>query len=174
MRALSGWFASAAFALSLTAVAAAQAPALNVNMGLWEITSVSEVSGQMPGFDTSKMTPDEKAKMDEAMKAFMGKHTNTDTTCMTKEQFDKSNFMTGDEPGPNCKQTLTTNTRTTLEGAVACTGERPMTAQMHIDALSPTAFKASMKSATTDQGKTMTVAVEMTGKWVGASCGNKK
>ena len=133
MRAFARWSGTTAFTLSLTAVAVAQAPALDVKMGLWELTSVSEVGGQMPGYDTSKMTADQKAKMDEAMKAIMGKHTSTDTTCMTKEKFD-----------------------------------------MHIDALSTTAFKATFKSSNTDQGKTMTVNVDMTGKWLGASCGDKK
>ena len=166
--------ASLAVAASLTAVAVAQAPALDVKMGLWELSTVSELSGQMPGIDTSKMTPEQKAKMDEAMKAMMGKHTNVNNTCMTQEKFNKSNFMAGDKPEQNCKQTITTNTRSTLEGTLVCTGENAMTAQMHIDALSSTAIKATFKSASSQQGKTMMMNMEMAGKWLSADCGKEK
>ena len=62
----------------------------------------------------------------------MGPHASVDKICMTKEKFEKSSFMT-DAPGMTCKQTISTNTRSTLETTVACTGTANMTMQMHID-----------------------------------------
>jgi len=161
----------------LTAVVLAQAPALNVKMGLWEVSSTSEMGGQMPGVDTSKMTPEQKAQMDAAMagamKNMMAPHTTVQKTCMTKEKFDKGSFMT-DQPGMTCKQTYTTNTHTAMDANMVCTGERAMTGQAHFEAATPTAFKGTMKSTMTEQGKTMTVNVAMTGKWLGADCGDVK
>jgi hypothetical protein len=156
------------------AVVLAQAPALDVKMGLWEMTTSSDVGGQMPAIDTSKMTPEQRASVEAAMKGMMGVHTNVTKTCMTKEKFDRSSFMATDEPGRPCKQTITTNTRSILEGTMSCSGARPMTGQMHIDALSSTNIKATIKSSETDQGKTMNVNVAMTGKWLGADCGTVK
>jgi ribosomal silencing factor RsfS len=168
------WSAVATLSLSLSAIALAQAPVLDVKMGLWEIASTMNIGGQMPGMDTSKMTPEQKAQMDAAMKSMMAAHTTTQKTCVTREKFNKSNFMMDDQPGMTCKQTVMTNTRSTLDAKVVCTGERGMTMQMHVDALSQTAFKATMKSANTEQGKTMTIDGTMTGKWLAADCGDVK
>jgi hypothetical protein len=166
------WSAVATLSLSLSAVALAQAPVLDVKMGLWEISSTMNLGGEMPGMDTSKMTPEQKAQMAAAMKSMMGAHTTTQKTCVTREKFDRSSFMM--ENQANCKQAVTTNTKSTLDAKVVCTGDRPVTMQMHVDALSSTAFKGTVKSANTEQGKTMTVDGTMTGKWLGADCGDVK
>jgi len=165
--------AVAAATAALGAAAAAQTPALNVQMGLWEISTTTDVGGQMPGVDTSKMTPEQKARVDAAMKGMMGSHTSVNKTCMTKEKFNQSNFM-ADQPGDMCHQTITTNTRTSLEGSVTCTGEHPMTGQIHIDAPSPTAFTGTVKASSTDSGRTMTLNLALSGKWLGADCGAVK
>lgn len=165
-------FGSAVLFLSFAVAAFAQTPALDVKMGLWEITSVTDMGGQMPAIDTSKMPPAQRAQMEAMLKGMMGQHTNVTKTCMTREKFDQSNFMMSDQPGMTCKQTITTNTRSTLDASVLCTGERSMTGQMHMDALSPTAMKAAMKMATTDQGRTMNIDMTMTGKWLAADCGD--
>jgi hypothetical protein len=165
---------AAAAPLVLYVTVSAQTPALDVKMGLWEISSTTEIGGQMPDIDTSKMTPEQKARMEQAMKAMMGSHTNVTKSCVTKEKFDTSKFMGGNEVGQTCKQTITTNTRSTLDASVVCTGENAMTSQMHIDALSSTAFKGTAKGTGTNQGRTMTVSVNMTGKWLGADCGDTK
>jgi hypothetical protein len=173
MTAIPRWFGTGLLSISLTAIVLAQAPALNVRMGLWEVTSAINVGGEMPGMDTSKMTPQQKAQMEAAMKGMMGAHQNVMKSCMTKEKFDQANFM-GDQAGDKCKQTLTKNTATVLEGTVACTGDHPMNGQMHLEATSPTSFTGTMKSNTTEQGKTMTVDMNMSGKWLGADCGDVK
>ncbi len=42
------WLGTGLLLVPLTAVVAAQAPALNVRMGLWEITSTINLGGAMP------------------------------------------------------------------------------------------------------------------------------
>jgi hypothetical protein len=168
------WFSSALLCTGLTTVVLVQAPALDVKMGLWEITTTTQIGGQMPQVDTSKMTAEQKAQVEALMKSSMGNHSNVRKACVTQEQLDKSNFLMGDQPNTTCKRTITANTRTTLEASVACTGEHAMTAQMHIDALSPTNIKMNMQSSDTTQGRTMTMNVVTTGKWLGADCGGIK
>jgi hypothetical protein len=164
---------SACLSVSLAAVVVAQAPALDVRMGLWEMTMTTQVGGQVPEFDTSKMTPEQKARVEESMKRMMGTRTNVTKSCMTREKFEKSAFM-NDRADQNCKQALTTNTRSTLEGTLTCTGEHPRSGQLHIDALSPTSVKGVIKSANTEQGRTMNIDIVMTGKWISADCGSEK
>jgi hypothetical protein len=157
------------------AVVLAQRPALNLKMGLWELTSMSQVGGQMPAIDTSKMTPEQKAKFEAAMKSVvMGAHTNVIKSCITPEKYDKANFMMTDKDADNCKQTVSTNTSTSLEAAVTCTGERARTGQVHIEAPSPTLFKGTVKFTMNENGRPMTVDGTMTAKWVAADCGAVK
>jgi hypothetical protein len=49
-----------------------------------------------------------------------------------------------------------------------------MSGQFHMDAPSPTSFKGTMKSSSTQEGKTMTVDMTMAGKWLSAECGAVK
>lgn len=167
------WSLTAVFSASIAAVGLAQAPALDVRMGLWEVSSTTDVGGQGLQVDTSKMTPEQRAQMEQAMKGMMGAHTNVTKSCMTREKFEKQAFM-NDERGRACKQTIVTNTRSAMESTITCTGEHPMNAQMHIDAPSPTAIKGTIKSTTTMRGGTMNVNMTLTGKWLGADCGDVK
>ena len=168
-------FAIALLSVSIMTVVFAQTPALDVRMGLWEVTSVMKTAGDLP-FDTSKLTPEQKAQIEAAMKNQMGQpQTTVQKNCMTKEKFEKSIFM-ADSPGMTCKQTLTTNTRSTIEGREVCTGtdNTSMTIQMHMDAQSQTAVKGTVKASAVTNGKTITSDGTMTAKWLGADCGNTK
>jgi hypothetical protein len=157
--------------VSCTVVGFAQTSQLNVKLGLWEMTSTSNIGGEM-SIDTSKMTPDQKAKMEAAMKAMMGPQVHVTKTCITKEDLAEAKFMMGDDRDAQCEQTLTTNTKTTLDVTMSCPGEHASTGQMHIEAPSPTSIKAVMKGSNTSQGKTTTMDVTMNGKWLAAECGD--
>ena len=171
MRRMSRVFTVAVVSVSIAVVAVAQqTPALNVNMGLWELTSAINIGGDRPAMDTSKMTPEQKARMEAAMQGMMGQHTSTTKSCITKDKFNKTTFFENEDPNTTCTQTLSTNTRSTLDVTVVCTGARPQTNQLHFDALSPTSFKGTIKSSSVARGQTMTMNGILTGKWLGADC----
>jgi hypothetical protein len=175
MNSTSRWMCAVLLAGMTGAVALAQKPVLNVKMGLWELTSMTQVGGQMPAIDTSKMTPEQKAQFEAAMKsAVLGAHTNVTKSCITKEKFDKANFMMTDKDAETCKQTVSTNTPTSLDAAIACTGEHPRTGEVHIEAPSPSAFKGTIKFAMSERGRAMTVDGTMTARWLAADCGDVK
>src|SRR5579862_2844570 len=158
-------------AASLTAVIAAQAtPMLDVKMGLWESTATTNMGNVMAGVDTSKMPPEQKAQMEAMMKSMAGKPIVT-KTCMTKEKFEKNSFMQN-RPNSDCKQTITNNTRTSMDATVVCTTPQPMTAQMHLESVGSTAYTGTVKSKSTARGREMEVTIEMSGKWLGADCGD--
>lgn len=172
MTAMRRLMASLLLSTAAAAVLLAQTPALDVKMGLWEMTTTTEMGGDMPGVDTSKMSPAQKAQIEAMMKSMASGRTNVNKTCMTKDKFNRSNFM--GQQGANCKQTINVNTSTTLDGTFACTGEHVMAGQMHMDALSSSSIKGIVKSTATEQGKTMTVNIAIAGKWLGADCGDTK
>jgi Protein of unknown function (DUF3617) len=166
------WFPAASLAVLLASAVDAQAPALDVRTGLWEIASTATTAGSPPGIDVSKMTPEQKARMEAAMKARQGPHLAK--TCITKEKLAKSPFLTQDESDANCTTTLTTNTRAALDGTKTCTGDRAMTVHIHVDALSPTSIKGTFKISRDGQGRNMTTDFAMDGKWLAAACGDVK
>jgi hypothetical protein len=89
-------------------------------------------------------------------------------------RFNSSNHLPN-ESGMTCTRTLTTNTRTAYVADVNCTGEREMKGQVSIETTGGgTAFTGSMTMATTAQGRTMNVAMKMSGKYLSADCGTVK
>lgn len=157
----------------LTAVLAAQAPKMNVKMGLWEMTSSMTMSGDMPGMDMSKMTPEQQERAKAAMAQMANRPmTNTSKSCLTKEKFENGQMMSRD----NCKQTLVTNSASSYDVKVTCTeaNNTVTNGTMHFEAPTPDTVNGKINMQSTTQGRTMTVAGTITGKWLGADCGNIK
>jgi hypothetical protein len=163
--------------VAFSAALVAQAPALDLKFGLWENTIVTNMGGTPP-IDTSKMSPEQAAKMTaalEMMKGSMGERTITDKSCVKKEDLAKDSFMMPRESGMTCTRTITTNTRTGYVANVSCTGDREMKGQVSIETTAGgTAFTGSMKMDTITQGRTMNVTMKMSGKYLGADCGTVK
>ncbi len=154
-------------------LAAADTPALNVRLGLWETTSTTHVGGQMPAIDTSKMPPEQRARVEAMMKQMLGAHTQTAKSCLTKERLERGTF-TDDQNQPDCKTTVNRNTSTVLDATEVCTGEHPRTVQLHFEAQSPTSVTGTFKSMDTEQGRTMTVDGTIASTWLAADCGDVK
>jgi hypothetical protein len=160
-----------ALAISLTVIAWAQAPALKINLGAWEITMAIDMAGQMPGVDPSKVTPDQQAALDAMMRARGNQPPRTRKSCVTKENLQKGTFLDNDDADMKCTRTFTTNTSTTIDQTITCTGDAASrTSHLRIDAPSPTNFIAKATNTSTRNNRTMTVNATMTGKWLGADC----
>jgi Protein of unknown function (DUF3617) len=172
MRTVSRSIGIAGAVVVCSATLLAQTPALNVRLGLWETTVTTKVAGNMPGMDMSKLTPDQRARMEAAMKQFMGTHTTTHKSCMTKADLEKASFLGKDEP--NCKTTVVKNTSTMMEAHQVCAGDDARTVDLHFEAASPTAVTGTIKSTDTTGGKTVNVDGTITARWLSADCGNAK
>jgi hypothetical protein len=159
----------------LTALLAAQAPKMNVKMGLWEMTSTMQMGGDMPGMpDTSKMTPEQQAQVKAAMAAMAKGMTNTTKSCLTKEKFENGELMADKEH--NCKHTVLTNNATAYDVKVECTENAKTTTNgtYHFEAPTPETVRGKIDATSVSDGKTMKVAGTITGKWLGADCGDIK
>ncbi len=157
--------------VGLTAVLAAQAPKVKVSLGLWEMTSTSTLSGDMP-MDMSKITPEQQAQMKAMMAGMMNKPmVNTSQNCLTKEKFEKGDF--GDMDKDKCKQTVLTNDGTTYAFKEECTGDQAMSATFTMTAPTPTSLTGKFEGTVSQQGKTMKINGTMVGKYLGADCKGK-
>ena len=167
---------SSILVVGVTAVLVAQAPVLDVKLGLWENTMVTSIGGMaMPQMDTSKLPPEQAAKMAEAMKAMAGGQTVTEKHCLTKEDLANDSFMMPKDNKMTCTRTVTTNTKGVFAADVNCTGERTVKGQINVESLSGgNAFKGAMKMATTSGAQTINVNITMSGKYLGPDCGDVK
>lgn len=160
--------------VGLGVILMAQAPVLDLKLGLWENTIVTNIGGAPP-VDTSKMSPEQAAKIAEAMKGLAGDRTMTEKTCVKKEDLENESFMLPHDAKTTCTRTVGTNTRASFVADVTCTGDRPMKGQVNIQSLAGgTAFKGAVKMETSARGSTMNVAMTLTGKYLGPDCGSVK
>src|SRR5579885_1118601 len=84
---------------------------LNVRPGLWEQTVNIKVSGEapLPPEALNRLTPEQRARMEERMKANSAAHTRTTTEkhCLTEEEIRKKEFL-GSGEGKECTSNITT------------------------------------------------------------------
>ena len=151
---------------------------LDVKPGLWETTTTTEMSGlpPMPADLLAKMAPEQRAKMEAAMKAraAQGAKTTTRRTCWTKEELSKP-LTFGDDNDKSCKSTLISSSRSKQEARLECTNETAnRSGDVHIEAINPENLKGSMQMTVAGGGRTMNINLGFTGKWIGSSCGELK
>lgn len=158
-----------ALVLSSTAV---YADPLDVKPGLWETTTTTEMSG-MPPIDTSKMTPEQKARMEAAMKArqAQGPRVHVRKSCVTKERLEREPFQEKDKE--SCTHTVISSSRTHWQSKLLCTQPKRV-GEFDIEAVSRERIKGSVQMNESDDKHAMAVHVSIAGKWLGSSCGNIK
>jgi Spy/CpxP family protein refolding chaperone len=165
-----------AFAVAFLAAvaAAAAAQSLNVKPGLWEVTATTQTSGRPP-MDLSSLSPEQRAKIEAAMKKQMGEMAKPTVSreCMTREKIDKELF--GDKDlDPSCKRTTIAKTATVQELKVECTGKQKMTGTMRFEAVTPESVKGTVNMVAEGAGQTMNANSTFTAKWLADSCGDVK
>jgi len=164
--------------------AAAQAPAIDVKTGLWEITSTRSSSGmpqmpatpQIPPEALANMPPEYRARIERAMKAAQGRAggERVQQVCVTRDALQRG-LAFGTESRPSCKHTIRTHSRTTWEVQQTC-NERGGRQTVHVryEAPRPDTMNGTVEIAMNDGGRQMTMKQVMRGRWLGPDCGNVK
>ena len=145
----------------------------NVKTGLWETTINTTMSGGMPIPDSvlARLTPEQRARMEERMKASSGGKTTTATSrgCVTKEDLEKAPKFGLDQKA--CTYTILNSTGTKAEIRAECDKEGVKgSGTMQVEALSSESVKGSYQSTAISNGHTMNVSSNFTSKWLGATC----
>lgn len=161
--------------LSVCVCAQDKVQPLNVKLGLWQTTSTFTTTGALPipAEMLQKLTPEQRARMEERMKSSSGEKTRTTTSksCLTKEKLDKGFDLGGKEEG--CKQTVLSSTSSKADVKVVCQKEgMNSSGALHLEALSTESVKGSGQMSLTGGGHTMNTNTTFTAKWLGATCGN--
>jgi hypothetical protein len=150
---------------------------LNIKPGLWESTRTINTAGEMPipAELLNRLTPEQRARMEERMKAHSAAHANTATEkhCVTKEDLEKDRLKLAE--AKECTTTVLNSTSTSVKAKLVCDTEgMHATGMLELVAADPEHLNGSYHSTMNGNGLTMTVEGTWTSKWVGASCGNLK
>jgi len=163
----------------LASVVFAATEPLNVKTGLWQVTEITAASGLPPltadmQARLDKMPPEQRAKMEAAMKGRFGgaPRTLNYRTCVTKEDLNKGAFSGPDE---KCSWTIVNSSSTDLEvrGSACEAGKREgmkTDITMKIHAVDAENVKGAVQGSVTGNGNTVNIDNTYTGKWVSATC----
>lgn len=151
--------------------------ALNVKTGLWETTRTIKRTGAMPipAEMLSRLTPEQRARMEERMKANSAAHTSTTTEkhCVTKEDLEKDRLKIAE--ANECSTTLLNSTSSSVKAKLVCDQEgMHATGTLELVAADPEHMNGSYRSTVNGDGHTMNVEGAWTSKWLASSCGNVK
>lgn len=150
---------------------------LNIKPGLWQSTRTIKRTGEMPipAEMLNRLTPEQRARMEERMKANSAGHETTETEkhCVTKEDLEKDRLKIAE--AKECTTTVLNSTSTSLKGRLVCdTQGVRATGTLELAAADPEHVNGSYHSTVDGNGQTMHVEGSWTSKWLGASCGSVK
>jgi uncharacterized protein DUF3617 len=150
---------------------------LNIKPGLWENTRTINRAGQMPipGEMLNRLSPEQRARMEERMNAHSAAHTNTSTEkhCVTKEDIEKDRLRLAE--AKECTTTVINTTTTTVKAKLVCDQEgMHATGTLELVATDSEHVSGSYQSTVDANGHTMNVDGTWTSKWLGSSCGDMK
>lgn len=157
--------------------AAAGLQRLNIKPGLWESTRTIKRTGALPipAEMLNRLTPEQRARMEERMKANSAAHTNTTTEkhCVTKEDLEKDRVSLAETN--ECSTTVLNSTSTSVKAKLECDQEgMHATGTLELTAADPEHVNGSYHSTVNGEGHTMNVEGAWTSKWLGYNCGNVK
>lgn len=148
---------------------------MDVKPGLWQTTTTMAVAGELPVSDEmlSRLTPEQRARMEARMKANSAAHTNThtNTQCVTKEDLQKYESDFGAARKNGCVPTILSSTSKSAKAKISCdTQGMTGTGTYEVEALDSEHLKGTSHTVMNGNGHTMKVDGTFTSKWVGASC----
>jgi len=161
--------------LSLSAVwAADNIQTLNVKTGLWRVTTVTVITGEMPipAELLAKLTPQQRTRMEERMKARSPERTTTTTekNCITKEQLEQGPAF--GEHREQCVRTVVTSTSKKANMKVECEQEGVKEdGNLQFEALGSENVTGSEHITASDGTHTMNSNSTITAQWIGPACG---
>jgi len=148
-----------------------RAETLNVKLGTWETTTVTNMSGMhLPEAQLQQLSPEQRQRVEAALKKQQadGPKTHTSRSCVTQKELDRFFGRDKDEE-KDCKRTSVVATANKQEVTMECGGKFPRKGELHVEALSRERVKGNMKMAS-EAGN---VTAEFNSKWISAACEKK-
>ena len=146
---------------------------LNVQPGLWELTSTTEMEGTppLPKELLDKLTPEQRAEMEAGLKGLSGRpQVDVSRECITERDLEKP-FESADSD--ECTQEIVRTTRTTQELRLICTGDPKGQGTFRITTPTPETMTGVLDMSVGEGAEAMTIKADIKGRWLGADCGEE-
>jgi len=155
-------------------LAAHKVTPLNVKTGLWEVTTTTAATEKtmLPAALLEKLTPEERARVTERMKARKADLQKTIITkqCLTEKQLESGTPFR--PTGKSCTWTVLTSTSAKVEALGHCLDQGLKTEEtLRISALSPEETKGSLQLSANGENTIRATTSTFKAKWTGPRCG---
>ena len=149
------------------------ADSFNVKTGAWEMTTTTVSTGNlMPPEMLARMSPEQRARMEQAMQAHSGKPTTrVDKDCVTKEDLDQDRLFKSDNDSA-CTRKIVQKSATRVVLEQTCGAPRASTATVTIETQTPESVTTAVDIAMA--GGSGKMHMQGHGRWLGASCAGIK
>jgi hypothetical protein len=172
-------FLAAVILTSSTLWAGDKLQPLDVKMGLWETSMTHATAGipqmpQIPPEALAKLTPEQRARMEEMMKNRSGASgTTTTKSCITKEKLEKN--MAFRDERTQCTRTVVSSSGSGFEMKLHC-GEKDSTSDgtFKLDVINSESVKGAFHMVVSGGDHTMNIDNTFTGRYLGPACGDVK
>jgi Protein of unknown function (DUF3617) len=150
----------------------------DIKPGLWDMANTIQISGLPPIPNLDHMSPEQRARIESAMKNMAGSHTTTVKSCVTREGIDRAIAKANSTKTNACAPKLVSASASKVVLRIDCTqekGDAKSNGELTIERQDSEHFKGTgtMKS-TGANGRTMDMKWSMTGTFVSSDCGNVK
>jgi hypothetical protein len=161
---------------AISAWAAAQSQSLNVKTGQWQTTLIINSGGTlaMPEDSMAKLTPEQRARVEAAMKQMSKPKTITRTNqdCLTQDELNRGTPFKPDDK--RCTQKVLSSTSSSLSVEQDCSEDSITTRTvMSLEARNPELVNGTGTTTVHSEGHTYTSKVNFTSKWLSGLCSNK-
>ena len=150
---------------------------LEIKLGLWETTTTIKTTGEMPipAGTLEKLTPEQRARLQERMSANSGGHTQitNDKHCVTREDMEQQKLQV--TATKECRPTVVTSTKSLVKGKFWCEVEGMKgNGTFEAEALDAEHVTGSGRGSVSGNGHTLNFDDTFSAKWIGSACGNVK
>lgn len=147
---------------------------LNIKTGLWEVTTTTAPTEDvmLPAALLEKLTPEQRARVEERMKARKADPQKTTTTkqCLTRQELNRG--LPFRQAGKSCTWTALTSTSSEVEMRGECVDQGVKTeGTLRIEALGPEQAQGSVQFSTKGDNATPRFTSTFKAKWIGSVCG---
>jgi hypothetical protein len=143
---------------------------------MWETTMNTQFTGlpPIPPEVLARLNPDQKAKMEAALKAQGGlaPRSTTSKGCLKKEDLEKPMAFGGSEQRA-CSPTIVSSTPSKMVAQIDCT-QNQTKGTVTVEALNSESVKMTAQMAAGEGGRAMNMTMTGTSKWLGAVCTESK
>lgn len=151
----------------------------DIKPGLWDVTAVTQMSGLPPIPNLDQMTPEQRARIEAAMKNMTSSpHTITTKSCITREGIEKAIADANSNKDNKCAPKLVSSSASKVVLHIDCTQDKrdvKSSGDIIVERQDSEHFKGTGAiKMTSTNGRTMDAKSTLTGTFVSSDCGDVK